>query len=58
MIIIIIIIIILRVLWLEVSVYAVYISNQFQNLRGGGGKAALEVTVNSKEENSQDFCPK
>jgi hypothetical protein len=53
----------LRVLRLEVSLYNVYISNQFQPLffkggRGGGGYNLLvEVTVNSKEENSKGFCP-
>ncbi len=49
--------IILRVLRLEVSVYNVYITNQFQTTlqgggRGGGCKNPLEeVTVNIKEEN-------
>ncbi len=45
---------ILRVLRLVVSVYNVYI-----NARGREGdyNLILEVTVNSKEENSKDFCP-
>jgi hypothetical protein len=43
--------IILRVLRLDVSVYNVYITNQFQ-LRGRGVNPLVEVTVNSKEENS------
>jgi hypothetical protein len=50
----------LRVLRLEVSVYNVYITNQFQTTFGSGGrgeKPLEEVTVNSKEENSEDFCP-
>jgi hypothetical protein len=41
--------IILRVLRLQVSVYNVYIINQFQStvLKGGGGvKSLIEVTVN------------
>jgi hypothetical protein len=58
--------IILGVLRLEVSVYNVYITNQFQTTfaQGGGGvweggglNQLVEVTVNSKEENSSDFCP-
>jgi hypothetical protein len=42
----------LTVLRLEVSVYNVYITNQFQTTftRGGGGDPLVEVTVNSKEE--------
>jgi hypothetical protein len=44
--------IILRVFRLEVSVYNVYITNQFQTTFA----PLLEVTVNSKEENSYDFC--
>ncbi len=51
--------IILRFLRLEVSLYDVYITNQFQtNFAhgvGGGGagiKPLVEVNVNSKEENS------
>jgi hypothetical protein len=52
---------ILRVLRLEVSVYNVHITNQFQTtlLKGGGGgvNQLLEVTVKSKNENSEDFCP-
>ncbi len=47
--------IILRVLRLEVSVYNVYITNQFQPTfaqGGGGGEYLLEeMTVNRKEEN-------
>ncbi len=49
--------IMLRVLRLEVIVYNVYITNQFQttSFAGGGGggdevKSFVEVTVNSKEE--------
>ncbi len=48
----------MRVLRLEVSVYNVYIiqpvSNNVQLLLGGAGEENLlvEVTVNSKEENS------
>jgi hypothetical protein len=52
--------IILRVFRLEVSVYKVYITNQFQTtfepflVKGGGGRAGgikfvVEVTVESKE---------
>jgi hypothetical protein len=37
------------------------LQNQFQptfsRWRGGGGNPLVEVTVNSKEENSYDFCP-
>ncbi len=48
--------IILRVLRLEVSVYNVYIRNQCQTTfaQGAAGEQNLivEVTVNSKEENS------
>jgi hypothetical protein len=48
--------IILRVIRLEVSVYNVFITNQFQPTfaRGGGGESnpLVEVTENSKEENS------
>jgi hypothetical protein len=51
----------LRVLRLEVSINNVYITNQFQTpllLKGGGGGNPLaEMTVKSKEENSEDFCP-
>jgi hypothetical protein len=52
--------IILRVLRLEVSVYNVYIANQFQTsfAQGVGGDPLAQLTVNSKEENSYDFCPK
>ncbi len=54
--------IILGVLRLEVSVYNVYITKQFQTtfafFSGGGGVNLLvKVTANSKEENSYDFCP-
>jgi hypothetical protein len=54
--------IILSALRLEVSVYNVYITNPFESTfaRGGGGgwwNPLVEVTVNSKEENSHDFCP-
>ncbi len=49
--------IILIVLRLEVSVYNVYTTNQFQTtFVQGGGDPLVEVTVNS-EENSEDFCP-
>jgi hypothetical protein len=49
--------IILRVLSLEVSVYSVYITNQFHTTfaQGGGGEGEIplvKLTVNSKEENS------
>jgi hypothetical protein len=51
--------IILRIIILEVSVNNVYIKNQFQTTyAGGGGNPLVEVTVNSKEENSEDLCPK
>ncbi len=48
----------------EVSVYIVYITNQFQTIfaggvgggRGGGLNLFVEVTANSKEKNL-DFCP-
>jgi hypothetical protein len=46
--------IILRVVRLEVSVYNVYISNQFRTsfepilLLGGGGNSSVKMTVNSK----------
>jgi hypothetical protein len=43
--------IILRVPTLEFSAYNVYITNQFQTT------VAQVVDVNSKEENSSDFCP-
>jgi hypothetical protein len=51
--------IILRVLRLEVSVYIVYITIQFKPLllKRKGVKPSVEVTVNSKEENSEEFCP-
>ncbi len=45
---------------IEVSVYNVYITNQFQTTfaqEGGVVNPRVEVTVNSKEENSEDFCP-
>jgi hypothetical protein len=51
---------ILRVLRLEVSVYNVHITNQFQTTllkRGGGVNQLLEVTVKSNDVNSEDFCP-
>ncbi len=45
----------LRFLRLEVSVYNIYITNQFQTtFASGGGGVLVEVTVNSKEE---DLCP-
>jgi hypothetical protein len=53
--------IILRFLTFEVSIYNVNITNQFQTTfsqggpgRGGGVKSV--VIVNSKEDNSEDFC--
>ncbi len=55
--------IILRVLRLEFSLYNFYNINQFQTTfaqgewGGGGVRAAVEMIVNSKEENSEDFCP-
>ena len=52
--------IILRVLRLEVSVHNVYITNQFQTSFAQGRvgvKSLVEVTVNSKDENSWDVCP-
>jgi hypothetical protein len=54
-------VIILRLLRIEVSVYSVNTANQFQTtlarVEGGGGRGLVEVTGNSKEENSEDFCP-
>ncbi len=48
--------ILLLVLRLEISVYNVYITNQFQTTfaqgDGGAKNPLVEVTVNSKEENS------
>jgi hypothetical protein len=45
----------------EVSIYNVYIINQFKPLLlggGGGGNKLVMVTVNSKEENSlKGFVP-
>ncbi len=58
--------IILRVFILEVSAYNVYFTNQFQATfaQGWGGGGVLynplvhvEVTVNSKEENSKTSVP-
>jgi hypothetical protein len=52
-----------NLLRLEVSVYNVYITNQFQTTfaqeggEGGGWSKIRKETVSSKEENSQDFCP-
>ncbi len=42
----------------ESSVYIVYITNHFQTIffQRGGGDLLVEVNVNSKEENSEDFC--
>ncbi len=53
--------IILRVLRFEVSIYNVNINNRFQTTfpQGGRGRVInplVEVTMNSKEENSQEFC--
>jgi hypothetical protein len=54
--------IILRVLRLQVFVYNVYITNKYQTTfaQGGGRVKSLsrEVNLNSKEEKSEDFCPK
>jgi hypothetical protein len=51
----------LRVLRLEVFVYSIYITDpQFQTTFAQGVegvKSGGEVTVKSKEENSEDFCP-
>ncbi len=48
----------MRVIRFEVSVYNVYITNQFQTTFAEGGQNLfVEVTVNSKEENSEDICP-
>jgi hypothetical protein len=33
------------------------VSNPISSGRGGGGNPLVEMTVNNKEENSQDFCP-
>jgi hypothetical protein len=45
----------LRVFRLEISIYNVYITDQFLNYfcsgEGRGGGFAVEETVNSKEEN-------
>jgi hypothetical protein len=50
---------VLRFLRLEVSVHNVYITNQFQTTFARGWvKTLLEVTVNSKEKNSYEFCHK
>jgi hypothetical protein len=52
--------IVLRVFRLEVLLYHVYITNPLQTTfaQGRGGvKYISKVTVNSKEENSEDFCP-
>ncbi len=58
--------IILRVLRLEIFLYNVYITNHFHHFQntfdrggkgGGGYNPLVEVTVNSVEENSKDFCP-
>jgi len=55
--------VILRVLRLQVYLYNVYITNQFkttfaQRRRGGEWvNPSVDVTVNSKEENSWDFFP-
>ncbi len=49
----------MRVLKLYVSVYNVYITNQFQTIFAHGGrgvKSIIVVTPNSKVENSSDFC--
>ncbi len=34
-----------------------YITNQFQTTFAPGVNSLVDVTVNSKEENSSDFCP-
>jgi hypothetical protein len=51
---------ILRVIRLEVSLSNVYITNPLQTTYAqgrGGVKSISKVTVNSTEENSEDFCP-
>ncbi len=48
--------IILRPLRFEVSLYNVYIKNQYQTT-SSRRNPLLEVIVNSKVENSKDFCP-
>jgi hypothetical protein len=47
----------MRVLRLEASGYNVNITNQFQTTFAQGVGGVKSATVNSKEENSQDFCP-
>ncbi len=55
--------IILRVFRFEISMYCTMFTLQTSfkpfSLGGGGGgvKFAVETTMNSKDENSQDFCP-
>jgi hypothetical protein len=51
--------IILRVLRYEVSYTMFTLQTSFKPLllRGGGVKSVSSVIVNSKEENSEDFCP-
>ncbi len=44
----------------ETGGFHVYIASQFQTTyaeKGGGVESVVEMTVNSKEENSNDFCP-
>ncbi len=53
--------IILRVPRLEVSVYN-FLHYKYKPIlnhycSGGGGVPLIKMTVNSKEENSEDFCP-
>ncbi len=50
--------IILRVFRLEVSNTMFTLQTSFKPLlHKGGQKTVVEVTVNSKEENFEDFCP-
>jgi hypothetical protein len=49
--------IILRVLRLEVSVYNVYITNQFQTTFAQGEGRVKIVTVNSRSKTLKTFCP-
>jgi hypothetical protein len=50
--------IILRVLRLEVSVYTMFtLQTSFKPILPKGGRGLVDVTVNNKEDNSEDFCP-
>ncbi len=49
--------IILRVLRLEVSVHTMFtLQPSFEPILPKGGRGVVEVTVNSNEENSDNFC--